>query len=94
MRIYGLVALVVAIGFAGWAVYLVWSGRREELDPLWATSSVIMLWLYTLLDARGAMADMRAELEQLHYREAAVTRKLRETVEGTQTPLVDRFGPR
>jgi hypothetical protein len=86
-RIYGLTALLGAIALAVWLGYLVWSGRWAQLDPVYATSAVILLWLFTLLDARATVATLRDEIEALQIRDFQRTQRLRQHGIAAEGPL-------
>jgi hypothetical protein len=77
-RIYGMAALLGAIALAIWLGYLVWTGRWAQLDPVYATSAVILLWLFTLLDARATVSGLRDEIEALQIRDLQRTQRLRQ----------------
>ena len=92
-RIYGLAALLGAVALAGWLAYLLWSGRWSELDPVFATSAVVLLWISTLLDARAAIAELRDVIDVLSRRESQVARQHYEDALTGHRRLIDRYGP-
>jgi len=91
-RTYGYAALSGAVALAGWLGYLAWSGRWAELDPVYATSAVILLWVYTLLDARSTVAALRDEVEALQRRDAQLMQQLRDERLRGDRRLIDRHG--
>ncbi|MFQ6132727.1 MAG: hypothetical protein ACE5R4_11865 [Armatimonadota bacterium] len=92
-RVYGAMALLGAFALAAWLGYLLWTGRWAELDPVYATSAVILLWVYTLLDARATVSALRDEIELLHGRQTQRVQEIRSKA-GSDRWLVDRHGPR
>lgn len=93
MRLYGIAALLGALALAGWLGYLAWTGRWAELDPVYATSAVVLLWVYTLLDARTTIAALRKDMKKapLHVQPDVLQRMRDHKLHGARH-LVDRHG--
>lgn len=78
MRLYGFAALFAGIALIVCLLYLSWTGRWDEVDPLYTACGLLLVWFWTLMDARGTIGDLNRDIGSLRRRVDDLTQELRD----------------